>query len=201
MTGGGGVDHHCVQIMLLDAPGDEVHRHQLWNAWHRFLEDPVQAVVEQLGQRLGAVLEQIVDEPTHGSLRLWHEGEQLTVEPIDVHRLGLAADGHPQGVGQALMEHTVYDDDSGQLLSSSFMDYTMPRADDLPSMNIDTNEVPCLTNPLGVKGAGEAGALVAPPVVIAAIANALRDYGVSHIDMPATPERIWELMQNREAAE
>ncbi len=109
--------------------------------------------------------------------------------------------GVGQGIGQALMENTVYDAGSGQLLTSSFMDYTMPRADDIPSMDIDTNEVPCRTNPLGVKGAGEAGALVAPPVVIAAITDALRDYGVSHIDMPATPERIWQLMQQRQAAE
>ena len=109
--------------------------------------------------------------------------------------------GVGQGIGQALMEHTVYDPDSGQLLSGSFMDYTMPRADDIPSMNIDTNEVLCKTNPLGVKGAGEAGALVAPPVVIAAIADALRDYGVTHIDMPATPERIWQIMQQGQAAE
>lgn len=109
--------------------------------------------------------------------------------------------GVGQGIGQALMEHTVYDPDSGQLLSASFMDYTIPRADDIPSMNIDTNEVLCKTNPLGVKGAGEAGALVAPPVVIAAIADALRDYGVTHIDMPATPERIWQAMQQGQAAE
>ncbi len=109
--------------------------------------------------------------------------------------------GVGQGIGQAVMENTVYDPQSGQLLSASFMDYTMPRADDIPSMDIDTNEVLCKTNPLGVKGAGEAGALVAPPVVIAAIADALRDYGVTHIDMPATPERIWQAMQRREAAE
>ena len=109
--------------------------------------------------------------------------------------------GVGQGIGQAVLENTVYDPQSGQLLSGSFMDYTMPRADDVPSMNIDTNEVLCKTNPLGVKGAGEAGALVAPPVVIAAIADALRDYGVTHIDMPATPERVWQAMQSREAAE
>jgi len=109
--------------------------------------------------------------------------------------------GVGQGIGQALMENTVYDPETGQLLSASYMDYTMPRADDIPSMNIDTNEVLCKTNPLGVKGAGEAGALVAPPVVIAAIADALRDYGVSHIDMPATPERIWQAMQQSQAAE
>jgi carbon-monoxide dehydrogenase large subunit len=109
--------------------------------------------------------------------------------------------GVGQGIGQAVLEKTVYDPQSGQLLSGSFMDYTMPRADDVPSMKIDTNEVLCKTNPLGVKGAGEAGALVAPPVVIAAIADALRDYGVTHIDMPATPERVWQAMQSREAAE
>ena len=109
--------------------------------------------------------------------------------------------GVGQGIGQAILENTVYDPQSGQLLSASFMDYTMPRADDIPSMQIDTNEVLCKTNPLGVKGAGEAGALVAPPVVIAAVADALRDYGVSHIDMPATPERIWQIMQQRAAAE
>jgi carbon-monoxide dehydrogenase large subunit len=107
--------------------------------------------------------------------------------------------GVAQGVGQAILENTVYDPLNGQMITSSFMDYTMPRADDLPMIELDTNEVPCATNILGVKGAGEAGALVAPPVVIAAIANALRDCGVSHIDMPATPERIWELMQNNAA--
>ncbi len=86
------------------------------------------------------------------------------------------------------------------MITSSFMDYTMPRADDVPMIEVDTNEVPCVTNALGVKGAGEAGALVAPPVMIAAIANALRDYDVAHIDMPATPERIWQIMQGRKAA-
>ena len=108
--------------------------------------------------------------------------------------------GVAQGIGQAIMENTVYDDETGQMISSSFMDYTMPRADDMPMIELNTNEVPCLTNVLGVKGAGEAGALVAPPVLIAAITNALRDFDVAHIDMPATPERIWELMQRRKAA-
>ncbi|MGB0572359.1 MAG: xanthine dehydrogenase family protein molybdopterin-binding subunit [Alphaproteobacteria bacterium] len=108
--------------------------------------------------------------------------------------------GVAQGVGQAIMENTFYDPENGQMITSSFMDYTMPRADDLPMIQLDTNEVPCQTNILGVKGAGEAGALVAPPVVIAAIANALRDYDVSHIDMPATPERIWKIIRGGKAA-
>ena len=105
--------------------------------------------------------------------------------------------GVAQGVGQAMLENTVYDPASGQLVTGSFMDYTMPRADDLPMIDLDTNEVPCRTNMLGVKGAGEAGALVAPPVVVAAIANALREHGVAHIDMPATPEKIWRILHGR----
>ena len=108
--------------------------------------------------------------------------------------------GVAQGIGQAIMENTIYDPESGQMTSSSFMDYTMPRADDMPMIDLDTNEVPCLTNVLGVKGAGEAGALVAPPVLIAAITNALQEFDVSHIDMPATSERIWQLMQKPKAA-
>ena len=103
--------------------------------------------------------------------------------------------GVAQGVGQAMLENTVYDPATGQLVTGSFMDYTMPRADDLPMISLDTNEVPCTTNPLGVKGAGEAGALVAPPVVVAAIANALCEHGVAHIDMPVTPERVWQAMR------
>ena len=108
--------------------------------------------------------------------------------------------GVAQGVGQAMLENTIYDPETGQMITSSFMDYTMPRADDVPMIKLDTNEVPCVTNALGVKGAGEAGALVAPPAVIAAIANALRDHGVAHIDMPATPERIWRILHQRKAA-
>lgn len=108
--------------------------------------------------------------------------------------------GVAQGIGQAILENTVYDPETGQMITSSFMDYTMPRADDLPMIELDTNEVPCTTNILGVKGAGEAGALVAPPVLIAAITNALREYDISHIDMPATSERIWQIMQQRKAA-
>lgn len=108
--------------------------------------------------------------------------------------------GVAQGIGQAILENTVYDPETGQMISSSFMDYTMPRADDIPMIALDTNEVPCTTNVLGVKGAGEAGALVAPPVLIAAITNALRDFNVAHIDMPATPEHIWQIMQGHKAA-
>ena len=103
---------------------------------------------------------------------------------------GQAHGGIAQGVGQALLEHAVYDE-TGQLLSGSFMDYCMPRADDLPPIRFELNEVPCTTNPLGVKGAGEAGTVGAAPAVINALVDAVKDLGIRHIDMPATPERVW----------
>jgi carbon-monoxide dehydrogenase large subunit len=103
--------------------------------------------------------------------------------------------GIGQGVGQALYEHTVFDPVSGQLLSGSFMDYALPRADTVPSISFSTNEVPCRTNPLGIKGAGEAGAIGAPPAIINAIVDALAGFGVTHVDMPATPEKLWRLIR------
>lgn len=95
--------------------------------------------------------------------------------------------GVAQGIGQALLEGVVYDDDSGQLLTGSYMDYCMPRADDLPSFKIDTTGTVCPSNPLGVKGCGEAGAIAAPAALMNAITNALG----KDIDMPATPEKVW----------
>jgi len=109
--------------------------------------------------------------------------------------------GIAQGLGQALLEHTVYDDETGQILSGSFMDYGLPRADDMPDIRFELNEVPCKTNPLGVKGAGEAGSVGAPQAVINALVDALKDFGVEHIDMPATPERVWRAIHMRAAAE
>jgi carbon-monoxide dehydrogenase large subunit len=99
-----------------------------------------------------------------------------------------------QRLGQALGEHMVYDV-SGQLLTASFMDYAMPRASEIPTFLLTFNEEPCRTNPLGVKGAGEAGCVAAPPVVINAILNALHPLGIRHIDMPATCERIWQAIR------
>lgn len=104
--------------------------------------------------------------------------------------------GVAQGIGQAILEHTRYDGESGQLLSASFMDYAMPRADDIPEIDFTYNVVPSTTNALGMKGAGEAGAIGAPPAVINALVDALRDHGVAHLDMPATPERIWSLVRD-----
>ena len=100
--------------------------------------------------------------------------------------------GIAQGAGQALMEDAIYDEESGQLLTGSFMDYGMPRASDFPPLSTKWNEIPCTTNPLGVKGAGEAGTVGAAPAIINAIVDALSEFGVTHIDMPATPETIWQ---------
>ena len=102
--------------------------------------------------------------------------------------------GVAQGIGQAMMERTVFDPSSGQLLSGSFMDYQLPRADDLPDIEVELIEVPCGTNPLGVKGAGEAGAVGSPPALMNALLDALADSGITQLDMPATPEVVWRAL-------
>ncbi len=105
--------------------------------------------------------------------------------------------GIAQGVGQALLEDCVYDRDSGQLLSGSFADYAMPRADMFPEFRLKNNEVPAPNNPLGVKGAGEGGTTGAPPAMINAVVDALREYGVRDVEMPATPQRVWRAIRAR----
>jgi carbon-monoxide dehydrogenase large subunit len=105
--------------------------------------------------------------------------------------------GTVQGVGQALLEHALYDPETGQLLAGSFLDYPLPRADDVPSFDCDFNHTPCTTNPLGVKGAGESGAVGAPAAVVSAVVDALHARtGLNHLDMPATGERVWRALQS-----
>ena len=107
--------------------------------------------------------------------------------------------GVAQAIGQCLLEHTVYDDD-GQLLSASFMDYSMPRADDMPDFKFETRNVPSTSNIMGMKGAGEAGTIGACPAVMNAVVDALdRAYGIKHIDMPATPHHIWQAIYQQKA--
>ena len=103
--------------------------------------------------------------------------------------------GIVQGVGQALFEHGVYDDE-GQLLSGSFMDYCMPRADNLPNLVIEPHSTTCAHTPMGVKGCGECGTIGSPAAVISAVVDALKPLGVKHVDMPATPNRIWNIIRN-----
>ncbi len=104
--------------------------------------------------------------------------------------------GLTQGIGQALLEHGVYDRESGQLLSGTYMDYAMPRADDVPSYALETTCTPCTHNPLGVKGCGEAGAIGAPAAVMNAVVDALAAVGVKDLQMPASPHRVWQAIQS-----
>ena len=108
--------------------------------------------------------------------------------------------GIVQGAGQAMMENTLYDPQSGQLLTASFMDYGMPRAEDFPAFTVRYNEILCRTNALGAKGAGEAGTVGACPAIVNAVVDALSGDGVRHIDMPLTPERVWRAIHSARAA-
>jgi carbon-monoxide dehydrogenase large subunit len=109
---------------------------------------------------------------------------------------GQVQGGVAQGIGQALLENAVYDKE-GQLLSGSMMDYTMPRADDLPNITVGTEITLCTHNPLGVKGCGEVGAIGSPPAIINAIVDALKQYNVRHMNMPATPQKLWSIIQGK----
>ena len=107
--------------------------------------------------------------------------------------------GVAQGIGQALLEGCNYDSE-GQLLTGSYMDYTMPRADDVPNFVVGTQGTLCTHNTLGVKGVGEVGAIGSPPAVINAIVDALSDLGVSDVSMPATPAKVWGAIQSAKTA-
>jgi carbon-monoxide dehydrogenase large subunit len=104
--------------------------------------------------------------------------------------------GVVQGLGQAVLENCVYDPDSAQLLTASFSDYAMPRADDMPDIDFAYEEIPCKTHEMGAKGCGEAGTVGAMPAVMSAICDAI---GIVHMDMPATPERVWRAMHPKAA--
>jgi carbon-monoxide dehydrogenase large subunit len=117
----------------------------------------------------------------------------VTVNPLLLK--GQVHGGIAQGVGQALGERMVYDD-SGQLLSGSFMDYQMPRAEDFPSIAVGSHDIPTKMNPLGVKGAGEAGCVGALPAVMNAVNDALLPLGIRHFEMPATPARLWQAIRD-----
>ena len=105
-----------------------------------------------------------------------------------------------QGLGQALLELAAYDPGSAQYLAGSFTDYCLPRADDMPDLDLGFNVVPNPSNDLGVKGIGESGACGAPPAIVSAVADALKAYGVKHVDMPVTPEEVWRILQERRTA-
>jgi len=106
---------------------------------------------------------------------------------------GQIVGGLAQGIGQALLEHIVYGEDA-QLLTGTFMDYAMPRADDMPELVVDRTVTPTPLNPLGAKGIGEGGTCVAPPAIVAAAVDALAPFGIRHVDMPLTAEKIWRII-------
>jgi carbon-monoxide dehydrogenase large subunit len=145
----------------------------------------------------GAHVCEVEIEPETGTWRIvQHTGVDdvgKAVNPLIIH--GQTHGGMAQGIGQALLEHCYYDATNGQLLSGSFMDYAMPRARALPSFTTEISEVPSTTHPLGFRPAGEGGTTPALGVVVNAIVDALAEFGVDHIEMPVTPERIWRAMQ------
>jgi carbon-monoxide dehydrogenase large subunit len=118
----------------------------------------------------------------------------VPINPMLVH--GQCHGGIVSGIGQAIYEHAVYDGDGGQFLSASFQDYCLPRAGDLPELELGLNVVPCPSNDLGVKGAGEGGSCGAPPAVVSAVCDAL---GIAHLDMPLTPEKVWRALNGAQS--
>ncbi|MBB4258853.1 MULTISPECIES: xanthine dehydrogenase family protein molybdopterin-binding subunit [unclassified Bradyrhizobium] len=142
----------------------------------------------------GTHLAEVEIDPATGIIRIVNyvivDDFGKTLNPLLL--AGQVHGGAMQGIGQALMEQVVYGPNDGQLITATFMDYALPRAADGPAFVFETANVPCKTNPLGVKGAGEAGAIGSCPAVVNAIVDALwREYKIDHIDMPATPERVW----------
>jgi aerobic carbon-monoxide dehydrogenase large subunit len=113
---------------------------------------------------------------------------------------GQVVGGLVQGIGQVMGEHCVYERETGQLLTGTFMDYYMPRADVLPELSLHDRPIPSPANPLGAKGAGEAGTTGAIPTIANAVIDALKQYGISHLDMPYTPHRIWEAIRKAEGS-
>jgi carbon-monoxide dehydrogenase large subunit len=148
----------------------------------------------------GCYICEVEIDPDTGAVRVTRfcgvDDVGTAVHPVIVH--GQTCGGIVQGIAQALCESVVYDN-AGQLLTASLMDYALPRADDMPSFVLEIDETaPTPTNRLGAKGAGEAGCLGAPPAVVGAVMNALAPFGVRHLDMPLTPQRIWDAIQGAE---
>ena len=132
-------------------------------------------------------------------LKRYNVAYDVGVELNPTHVRGQAQGAIAQGAGQALMEHMIYEPETGQVLTGSFMDYCMPRATDFCAMDFVSHPVPTDTNPLGVKGAGEGGTVGSLPAVMNAINDALAPLGIDNIKMPATPERIWRAMREAKA--
>ncbi len=144
----------------------------------------------------------VIVDPETGTVRLRQmfaaDDCGVLINPMIVE--GQVHGGLAQGIGQALLEQCVYDAESGQLLTGSYMDYAMPRADDVPSFKVGTKVTPCTHNPLGAKGCGEAGAIGAPAALMNAVMDALAPVGVTRFDMPASPHRVWQAIRSARAS-
>jgi carbon-monoxide dehydrogenase large subunit len=149
------------------------------------------------GYPYGAAVCEVEIDPDTGDVELVRyaaiDDVGRAVNPLILH--GQTHGGIAQGVGQALWEQCVVEPESGQVMTGSFMDYAMPRADTLPSFKTGLMEVPSPTNPLGVRAGGEGGTTPALGAVVNAVVDALREFGVTHIDMPVTPEKIWKAIK------
>jgi carbon-monoxide dehydrogenase large subunit len=149
----------------------------------------------------GAYVAEVEIDPDTGTLEIcsFNASDDFgrIINPMIV--AGQVHGGLAQGIGQALLENCVYDNATGQLLTASYNDYAMPRADDLPSFALSTHATLCTHNPLGVKGCGEAGAIGAPAAISNAIVDALKPMGVRHVEMPATPEKLWRAIHQKAA--
>jgi carbon-monoxide dehydrogenase large subunit len=156
-------------------------------------------IVKEAAFPYGAHVCEVEIDPELGTLEIVRyttvDDVGRAINPLIIH--GQTHGGIVQGLGQALLEHCIYSGDDGQLLSASFMDYAMPRADVFPHFNTQISEVPTPEHPLGVRPAGEGGTTPALAVMINAIADALADLGVRHVEMPATPERIWRAIHGK----
>ena len=165
------------------------------------LRGPLAAACQELMQTpgfpYGAQVCEVEIDPDTGQVELVNyaavDDVGRAINPLILH--GQTHGGIAQGAGQALLEHTHYDAESGQMLSGSLMDYALPRADNFPAFLTEIMEVPTPTNPLGIRGGGEGGTTPALAVVINAVVDALSGYGVTHIEMPATPERVWRAIR------
>jgi aerobic carbon-monoxide dehydrogenase large subunit len=150
----------------------------------------------------GAHIAEIEIDPDTGKLEIVNftasDDFGRIINPMIV--AGQVHGGLAQGIGQAVLEGCVFDKESGQLLTGSYNDYAMPRADDLPSFKLSTHATHCTHNPLGVKGCGEAGAIGAPAAIANAVVDALKPLGIRHIEMPLTPERLWRTIQQHKPA-
>ena len=175
-------------------------RHDLPDELRGTLAETCDETVNVAGYGYGSHVCEVEIDPETGEVEIVRhttvDDVGRAVNPLIIH--GQTHGGIAQGVGQALLEHCFYDADSGQPLAGSFMDYAMPRAGDFPSVTTDISEVPSTTHPLGIRPAGEGGTTPSLAVVVNAIVDALAGFGVTHIEMPATPERIWRAINGME---